>query len=339
MADPLDTSIPLAERVGTQLFQLKPSVGAFADQNSTTVSPVGHVLFDAASRVLSVNEQTIPDEHLSWNDVANSVCWVYADANICTGRLSFTDDLHEAIGTITTRDGESIVVTGSAMLPRDGDAPPSYVDALTSTPSVAPSTANASIANSIPPFTVLAAGSVMDSTTNLEKEATSNIYVTEYKTVRRLQGDKDGEWTPWYSLEWGIEKDVVGTPIICYVNDQDVSSSTTLDHGVTDATVLVKTDGDPKNSDLDYRFRISLNRPGVETEQTFTGTLEMNNKIYDWKGAFRKSGTRSRTAAKGQGWPRRQGRDTTNGNHEPQVHYEGGEGGCAEARWIHRDRH
>lgn len=296
--DPHDTTIPLASRVGTQLFQLRPSIDAFSDEIDTP-APLGHILFDAASRTLCIDDQAVPDANISWNDVVNSVCWVSPNASLRAGRLCFAGDLREAIGTVTDRNGESSVVTGSAMLPRPGDAPPAYTTAMMATMTPAAEIANSFTMKSVSPFMMLAAGAsaVPD---NTEKEITSNVYVTEFKTERRLQGDEDEDsWTPWHSLEWGIEKNVAGTPIVCYVNDVDVSSSTTIDHGVTDATVLVKMDGNAENKDLDYRFRITLNHATSEADQKFLGTFEKNNKVYEWRGTYRKSGSRSRTVTTG----------------------------------------
>ena len=42
----------------------------------------------------------------------------------------FTDDLREAIGTVTCRNGECVLVTASPMLPGPGEAPPAYGGAL-----------------------------------------------------------------------------------------------------------------------------------------------------------------------------------------------------------------
>ncbi|EKM51690.1 uncharacterized protein PHACADRAFT_261983 [Phanerochaete carnosa HHB-10118-sp] len=77
-------SIPLTTRVGTQIFELRPSCDAFTEE-FIDQSPLGHVLFDASAGSLCVNDQQISE--VFWNDVGNSVGWVSSTAHLCEGHL------------------------------------------------------------------------------------------------------------------------------------------------------------------------------------------------------------------------------------------------------------
>ena len=49
--------------------------------------------------------------------------------------------------------------------------------------------------------------------------------MTEFKTERRLKGGDDDDWSPWYSLEWGMEKNTPGTPVVVSLVELELVSS------------------------------------------------------------------------------------------------------------------
>ncbi|GJE88406.1 hypothetical protein PsYK624_044890 [Phanerochaete sordida] len=272
--------VPLVTRIGSRAFELKLSVGLFSKDNAHP-APVGHVVFDAADPgVLSVTGHKVTK--IFSNDAANTVSWVSAAGNLCEGRLCFTNDGSEAVGTVTYRDGTHAVVTASPVDLDSVMAPPAYY-----APDFVEIAAGDGIARSIP-------GSVHPKVAFAPSVAgNEGTYMTEFKTKRRPYGSGDNAWAPWYSLEYGYEDQSVGGRLVCVVNDVDISSSTVTTAGAsTKEIVLTRTKGDPSNKDLDYTFRITLNVTTAEANQTFLGTWEDGGKTYDWKGEFRAAHTR-----------------------------------------------
>ncbi|GJE89262.1 hypothetical protein PsYK624_053590 [Phanerochaete sordida] len=305
MADVFDTSIPLPVRLGTQLFELRSSDDdVFADDvEDKTVAPVGHVLYDATTRALCVGTEKVAEKELMWNDLSNTVTWSCAGANLCEGRLCFTDDLREAIGTVTCCNGECVLVTASPMLPGPGEGPPAYGSTLMTSAfasNAGPLAMGMGAASPFMMFNAIGGGAASE-----KDKDTQKIYMTEFKTERRLKTedgadeDDDDDWAPWYSLEWGMEMHSPGTPVVCFVNDVDVSAETTLDHSTPGQTTLVKMEGDADSKKEDYTFTITLNSEVEEDKQAFAGTLIHKNKAYAWRGTWRASKDRARTVARG----------------------------------------
>ncbi|GJE89260.1 hypothetical protein PsYK624_053570 [Phanerochaete sordida] len=295
MADVFDTTIPLPLRLSTQLFELRLSDDdIFAgDVEDKTAAHVGHVLYDATTKALSVSTERVAEKELKWNDLSNTVTWTCAGASLCEGRLCFTDDLREAIGTVTRRNGESVVVTASPMPTYPREAPPTY-----RTPPI-PGFHPAGLTTASPYMMLSAIGG--EAASEKDTTTTQKVYMTEFKTERRLKTE-DGQagnsgWVRWDSLEWGMETQSPGTPVVCFVDDVDVSAYTTLAHSDPGTTTLVKTEGDAGSTTADYTFSITLPSEVEVEKQTFTGTLVHGGDTYEWRGAWRRDRELERAAA------------------------------------------